>query len=338
VCDSDFLFASPASRGIPGCATMRAVTSAPTYTHGLHEVADGVSAYLQPDGSWGLSNAGLVVDGDASLLVDTLFDLRLTREMLDAMRRATPAAAAIDVVVNTHANGDHCWGNQLVRDAEIVGSRRCAEEMAELPPSVLADVMASPPDGPTGDLLRRMFGRFDFRGIEVVPPTTTFDGELALTVGDTEVHLYEVGPAHTRGDVIVHVPDQGVVFTGDILFNGGHPIVWAGPVANWVAACDRILDLAPDVVVPGHGAVTGTAAVADQRDYFAFVEKEVRPRAEAGMAPLDAARDIDLGPYADLGERERFAVNVGAVYRDLGIDVPADELSVLDTMAAYGQG
>lgn len=315
---------------------MRAVTSAPTYTRGLHEVADGVSAYLQPDGSWGLSNAGLVVDGDASLLVDTLFDLRLTREMLDAMRRATPAAAAIDVVVNTHANGDHCWGNQLVRDAEIVGSRRCAEEMAELPPSVLADVMASPPDGPTGDLLRRMFGRYEFSGIEVVPPTTTFDSELTLTVGDTEVRLYEVGPAHTRGDVIVHVPDRGVVFTGDILFNGGHPIVWAGPVSNWVAACELILDLTPDVVVPGHGALTDTSAVADQRDYFGFLEREVAPRAAAGMAPLDAARDIDLGPYAELTEGERFVVNVAAVYRDLGHAMSADAASALDQMAAYG--
>lgn len=315
---------------------MPAVASAPTYTRGLHEVADGVSAYLQPDGSWGLSNAGLVVDGDVSLLVDTLFDLRLTREMLDAMRRATPAAAAIDVVVNTHANGDHCWGNQLVRDAEIVGSRRCAEEMAELPPSVLADVMASPPDGPTGDLLRRMFGRYEFSGIEVVPPTTTFDSELTLTVGDTEVRLYEVGPAHTRGDVIVHVPDRGVVFTGDILFNGGHPIVWAGPVSNWVAACELILDLTPDVVVPGHGALTDTSAVADQRDYFGFLEREVAPRAAAGMAPLDAARDIDLGPYAELTEGERFVVNVAAVYRDLGHAMSADAASALDQMAAYG--
>ena len=310
----------------------------PPFTRGLHEVADGVSAYLQPDGSWGWSNAGLVTDGDASLLVDTLFDLRLTGDMLDAMRRATPAAATIDVVVNTHANGDHCWGNQLVRDAEIVGSRRCAEEMAELPPSVLADVVTSPSEGPTGELLLRMFGPFEFGDIEVVAPTTTFDGELTLTVGDTAVRLVEVGPAHTQGDVIAHLPDRGVVFTGDILFNGGHPIVWAGPVANWVAACDTILDMAPDVVVPGHGPVCDTSVVADQRDYFAFLEREVTPRAAGGMAPLDAARDIDLGPYADLGERERFAVNVAAVYRDLGHAVPGDALSALDQMAAYGAG
>jgi cyclase len=318
-------------------ATMAAVTTTPArYTKGLHEIAGGVYAYLQPDGSWGWSNAGLVVDGERSLVVDTLFDLWLTADMLAAMRRATPAANAIDMVVNTHANGDHCWGNQLVRDAEIIASRRCAEEMVELPPSVLADVMAAPPDGPTGDLIRRMFGPFDFTGIEVVPPTTIFDGELRLRVGDTAVHLIEVGPAHTRGDVIVHLPAHRVVFTGDILFNGGHPIVWAGPVANWIAACDRILGLRVDTVVPGHGPVCDPEAVAAEREYFAFLEREVAPRAEAGLTPLEAAQDIDLGDYAGLGERERFVVNVAAVYRDLGHPLPADALSLLDQMAAYG--
>ena len=312
------------------------VPTHPPFTRGLHEIGDGVYAYLQPDGSWGWSNAGLVVDGEASLLVDTLFDLRTTGDMLEAMRRATPAAAGIDVVVNTHANGDHCWGNQLVRDAEIVSSTACAAEMLELPPSLLAALMADPPPGPDGDLLRRMFGPFEFGDVEVVPPTTTFDGALTLTVGDTEVRLTEVGPAHTRGDVVVHVPARATVFTGDILFHGGHPIVWAGPVDNWIAACDAVLAMQPEVVVPGHGPVCGPEVVAVEREYFRFLQREVPPRAEAGISPLDAARDIDLGPYADLGEPERFVVNVAAVYRDLGHDVPGDAQSALAQMVAYG--
>src|SRR5258705_13916940 len=85
-----------------------------SYAKGLQEVGDGLYAYLQPDGGWGWSNAGLVVDGERTLLVDTLFDLALTEQMLRAMRRAVPAAATIDTLVNTHANGDHCYGNQLV--------------------------------------------------------------------------------------------------------------------------------------------------------------------------------------------------------------------------------
>src|SRR5271166_2060821 len=107
------------------------------YERGLHEVGDGVWAYLQPDGGWGWSNAGLVTSGDASLLVDTLFDLRLTAEMLDAMRAGTPAEH-IGTVVNTHANGDHCYGNALLADSEIISSVRCAQEMSTLPPETMA--------------------------------------------------------------------------------------------------------------------------------------------------------------------------------------------------------
>src|ERR1700734_1904290 len=105
------------------------------YVKGLQEVGDGLYAYLQPDGGWGWSNAGLVVDGDRTLLVDTLYDLALTEQMLEAMRKAVPAAVQIDTLVNTHANGDHCYGNQLVGEAMIVASAKTAEEMSELPPA-----------------------------------------------------------------------------------------------------------------------------------------------------------------------------------------------------------
>src|SRR6188768_3918059 len=83
------------------------------YTKGLHDLGGGCHAYLQPDGSWGWSNAGLIVDGDQTLLVDTLFDLRSTAAMLKAMRDAVPATQRIQKLVNTHANGDHTFGNQL---------------------------------------------------------------------------------------------------------------------------------------------------------------------------------------------------------------------------------
>src|SRR3954467_3144523 len=126
------------------------------------EVADDCHGYLQGDGSWGWSNAGLVVGDGASLLVDTLFDLPLTKEMLDAFAGHT-AAAPIGVVVNTHANGDHCYGNELVADAEIIASRACAEEMADVSPAMLAGLTAAP--GDVGDLFRSFFGDFTFDGI-----------------------------------------------------------------------------------------------------------------------------------------------------------------------------
>jgi glyoxylase-like metal-dependent hydrolase (beta-lactamase superfamily II) len=306
----------------------------PPYAKGLHEVGDGVYAYLQPDGGWGWSNAGLVVDGDASLLVDTLFDLRLTGEMLDAMRAATPAAASIDTLVNTHANGDHCFGNELVAGARIVASRAGAKEMDDAPPELLGSFVKAAPDlGEVGAYIQSIFGPFEFDGITLTPPTDTFDGELTLTVGDRTVKLFELGPAHTRGDVIAYLPDERLVFTGDLLFHGGHPVVWAGPVSNWIAACDRIVALDAATVVPGHGPVTDNGAVRNLETYLEYLTAEARVRYDAGLTPMEAARDISLADYQAWGEAERLVVNVTTLYRDFGGDPPSDAVTMFTQMA-----
>ena len=108
---------------------MAKITSRWPYRRGLHDLGSGSYAYLQPDGSWGWSNVGLITDGGQSMLVDTLFDLALTREMLAEMRRSVPASKKIGTLINTHSNGDHCLGNGLVEGAEIIASKVCAEEM-----------------------------------------------------------------------------------------------------------------------------------------------------------------------------------------------------------------
>ena len=241
------------------------------FTKGVHDIGGGSYAYLQPDGSWGFSNAGLVTDAGQSLLVDTLFDLRLTADMLAELRRVAPAAAAIDILVNSHSNGDHTFGNRLVEGARIVASRRCAAEMRDVGPDRFAELMRQARAGElggTGEYLQRIFGRFDFAGVDrYILPTETFDGSLELMVGNKSVRLIEVGPAHTGGDVIVHVPADRVVYTADILFIGGHPVAWAGPVANWIAAIDLVLGLDAEVIVPGHGRIPTRQQIFDLRSY-----------------------------------------------------------------------
>ena len=308
-----------------------------TYEKGLHSVGDGLYAYLQPDGGWGWSNAGLVVDGDATLLIDTLFDLRLTEEMLVAMRSAVPAAAQIDTLLNTHANGDHCYGNQLVRGARIVASERTAAEMTELPAAAMAALVAQAPNmGETGAFFQRCFGVFEFEGIEAVLPEETFSGELTLRVGSREVRLIEVGPAHTRGDTLAHLPSERVLYSGDILFNEAHPIAWAGPVSNWIAACDRILALDVEVIVPGHGPLAEPAAVAELKAYFEYLYECARTLHEQEMTPLEAARALELDRWARWGGRERLVVNIATIFAELdGAEEPVNPLQAFADMAAY---
>ncbi|MCA9653944.1 MAG: MBL fold metallo-hydrolase [Myxococcales bacterium] len=334
------------------------------YTRGLHEIGEDVWAWLQPDGSWGLSNAGLVTDGDASMLVDTLFDVPLTRAMLAAMRDATPAARQLDLVINTHANGDHCWGNQLCDGAEIVASRRAAEEMLRLQPALVAKLAAIARVGARGgalgrrlgsllsrlgvrqlgavlqgaELLDRAFGAFDFGSVTLTPPTRTFEQHLSLSVGDTAVELHEVGPCHTTGDVIVHLPSRGVVFTGDILFVDAHPIVWEGPVSNWIAACDRILELGAATIVPGHGPLAERSDVEQTRRYLGYLHDEARQRHAAGMSAEQAARDIALGEFSHWRETERVVVNVQTIYRELdGSPESPDVVELFAMMAELGR-
>ena len=301
----------------------------------LEDLGGGLFAYIQGDGSWGLSNAGLVADAGQTLLVDTLYDLPRTQKMLDAMARATPAARKIDTVVNTHANGDHCYGNELVADARIIASTASAEEMSEVTPDLMATMLKGADEmGEAGVFLRKAFGAYEFEGIQLTPPNETFDGRLDLEVGDYAVELIEVGPAHTRGDVLIHVPKARVIFTGDILFIEGTPIMWEGPVANWIDACERIAALEPEVVVPGHGPLTDVKGALAVRDYLVYVRDEARKRFDAGLSAREAALDIRLGDYSAWLDSERIAVNVLTLYREFGdTSAPPGPLEIFELMA-----
>jgi len=311
------------------------------YKKGLHSLGNGAYAWLAPDGTWGWSNAGLIVDGEEALLVDTLFDLAMTDEMLKAMRDAEPHAARdIGTLVNTHANGDHTHGNELVNGAEIIASNASAEEMTEIPPAMLAAMMQATEGNPApmAKFLKHAFGAFDFNGITLTPPTRTFDKSLQLKVGNKQVHLTELGPAHTRGDIIVHVPEDRTVFTGDILFIDSTPIMWSGPVQNWINACDYIAGLDAETIVPGHGPITDKAGVTAVKGYLEYIRDEARKRYDAGMDSFEAAKDIALGDYESWGDAERIVVNVDRLYGEFSGQPTAPDIQKLFSQMAVIAG
>ena len=301
------------------------------FNKGLSDLGNNIYCYLQPDGGWGWSNAGLIADGDESLIVDTLFDEDLTLEMLDSMKSAEPKGMKnIRALINSHSNGDHCNGNNCVDTDEVISSEATLEEMSHESPEMMAALLKQAPEmGTLGKYFLECFGSFNFEGVTKRLPNTTFTGETQRQVGDKIVELIEVGPAHTNGDVLVHVPSDKVVFTGDILFIEGHPILWAGPVKNWINACDRIISMEVDFVVPGHGPVTDNRGVKAVRDYLAYIDTESRERFDSGMSALETAKEIDLDLFSTWGDGERIAVNVNSLYREYKGEEKREEITLL---------
>ncbi len=300
----------------------------------LREIATDVYACLTPDRGLGWSNSGFVNRG-GGMVVDTFWDLGHTRALIDLYRRVAPAPARR--LVNTHHNGDHCWGNQLFRGAEIIGHRLCAESFGKDSSPAGLQTLRGAADNPDPAIasFAAALAEWDFTGIELTPPATVFDDRLDLDLDGLRVELRYVGPAHTVGDVIVHLPDRHVVFTGDVLFRLCTPIGWEGTYAQWVAALDAIVALAPEVVVPGHGPLSGVEGPREMRAYLEYVRAESRTHFDAGRSELDAAKRIDLGPYAGWTEPERILFNVERAYREFRgfpFDAPIDALATFRGM------
>lgn len=306
------------------------------YERGLTQVGETTHCFLQPDGGWGWANSGLIVGDREAVLVDTFFDLANTRDLLDAVRETTDRP--IRTLVNTHHNPDHTWGNQLVEGATIVGHHLCRDELlTAAPPSLMTGILDSEEETDVIRYFKRAFSPFDFGGIEVTPPTVTFEHAMSIYLGSREVRLLYYGPCHTLSDIAVWVPDGRVLFCGDLLFYRSTPLVWEGSLHNWIATVDALLELGPSVVVPGHGPVTDARGLRDMQDYLKLVVDEGRVLKEKGLTPLDAATEIDLGRFAEWKDAERLALNLIRLWMEIDGKPATERVNAFEAFGAMAQ-
>lgn len=294
----------------------------------LVEVAAGVFAYVQPDGSWMINNTGVVLGTpNRPLLVDTTSTETRNRALLSVVAEVAPGRPL--TLVNTHHHGDHTFGNWLLEaDTPILAHEHCREDL--LAAGLVAARLLPGPD----------YGRQEIR-----PPDVTFAGPMTLHLGDRPVQLIPVGPAHTRGDIVVRLPEDGVVFAGDIAFAGGQPFLVEGSVAGYLRALEELRALDAEVLVPGHGPVCRGAEVGrlldDLEGYARFVDAVARDGHAAGNPPLEAARAVADDPYRDWQEAERLVGNLYRAYSELDGDPPGTRLdlgAVWEDMTAFHGG
>lgn len=277
-------------------------------------MSDGVFAYVQLDGSWGLNNTGFFVGRDGVVVIDTCFTERRSRAFLDAVRSVTDRR--LRTLVNTHHHGDHTHGNWLLPEATIVGHHLCRD-------AVLT----------TGHAASGLFPGVDWGEIPITPPFLTFEDRMKIFVDDLAVELTFMGPAHTTNDVAAWVADRRLLFSGDLVFNGGTPFVVMGSVSGSIAAVERLQQLDAETIVPGHGDVCGPEIFRDQLDYLRFVQALARDAVATGTSALDAARAADLGRFGEWHDPERIVGNLHRAMAEENGLAPGGDLDILTAIA-----
>jgi cyclase len=294
----------------------------------VDRLTEGVHAYIQPDGGWMVNNCGVIVDGAGSaILVDTTSTERRNRAVLAEVAKVSNGAPR--AVVNTHHHPDHTYGNGfLPPETLVIGHEKCRDEV--LAAGLEATRVITAPD--YGDLRLR-------------PPEMTFSDRMTLHLDGFGVELRHAGRAHTSNDVLVWLPEQNVLFAGDLAFAGGQPFLLEGSVAGFRQAIAQMRALAPSILVPGHGPVVRdeqvTRLLDDLDGYVSYVAEVAAASHAAGLSPLEAAVKHRDNPYRGWAETERFVGNLHRAYSELAgnpIDTRLTVPSVWPDMVAFHGG
>jgi cyclase len=288
----------------------------------MENLGGGFYAFVQLDGSWGLNNAGVHVGERGVTLIDTAFTEHRGRGLRDAIGSVTDKT--VQTIVNTHHHGDHTYGNFLFPNATVIGHELCREAVI------------------TGGLeTKEWFPGVDWGDIDLVPPTVTFEQSLRVYCDDTPATLQYQGPAHSSNDISMWVPDRGLLFAGDLLFNGGTPFVVMGSIQGLIEALTELEALDATTVVPGHGAVCDPDVIAEQMSYLRFVQDLAKDGHAAGHDPLEVARRTDLGHFGAWTDPERLVGNLHRAYSELRGEprgIAVDYQLVVDEMVSFNDG
>jgi cyclase len=271
------------------------------------EFAPGVFAYVQPDGSVMLNNAGFISSGPDLLLIDTCATEARTKAFLAAAQAKTGLHPTL--VVNTHHHGDHTFGNCLTSPAPIISHENARQHIL----STGLETMNLTPTVEFGDLV-------------LASPTITIESRARLHFGEIEVHLLHLGVAHTAGDLVIWLPESRVLYAGDILFNGGTPFLIDGSLSTYDQVLEDMRSLNPRLIIPGHGEPAGTELLDETLDYLRWLRQLVGQAHEHGQSSLEAARAAGPGPFATWLDPERLVANIARGLAEMNGAAPGEPL------------
>ncbi len=259
----------------------------------LRRLAKDVYAFLQPPLVW-YSSAGVLVGERDVILIDSLTNAAMTRCLREAIGRVTDRP--IRFLINTHSHADHVYTNHLFPEATVICTHACREHTG-------ANRQAQ---GKHAALFARLFPDVDFEGGRYTLQDLAFSGRLTLQQGEREVRVIELGVGHSESDVVVHLPNERIVFCGDLFLNGMPPLPARGHVTGTIANYEAIEALDADIYVAGHGRPGTRADVRAQREQLETLFDRTRECFDRGLS-YDAVLEAVVGDRPPL-ESERMTV------------------------------
>lgn len=291
------------------------------YLTGLQSVTANSSAYLQPDGHYGMNNAGVFWTRAGAVLIDTAFDVPRARKIVDAVTHADRKATNIAALILTHDHGDHSFGACAVPTERLIMAEAAARALREAAVH-LPMRLSSLGTEARGMMETLLQDKFDFSEVRLRSPTETFKGETRVDFGDTELRIMEFSEVHTVSDSIVINERERVAVAGDLMFADSHIPLFAPTARRWASVMERFLELDVDTFIPGHGRICNREDVREHREYLLWLYDQAERAFHRGLTPFEAADElvVNLGPYAHLQRADSLVNSLDVVYREVSPD------------------
>lgn len=217
------------------------------------ELGNGIYARLHD----GLTNSGIIVGDKSVIVIDSLRVPSFARDLIQDIRHIT--SKPTQYVIDTHSHWDHSWGNEEFPEAIIVGHNNCYQEMVDVEANLHWRTKITQSNDPWSE---------EAKLVKITPPNLTFESCMRLYFGGHEIQLVYFGKAHTSGDIFIYLPENKIVFTGDVAQDGRVPYLGDSYPSDWPNTDDLLIELPVNRFVSGHGPIGSYETLVESRDFI----------------------------------------------------------------------
>jgi len=277
----------------------------------IREIAPDVFVETEYHGA----NVGFVLSGEGVILVDSPMLPKQARHWLKEIRKRT--GEPVRYIINTDHHRAHIVGNQYFPGANVIAHENAWKEMRSYGDSFRTRLLNM-----YRDRMPDAVAEWE-ESLQIVKPHITFTNRSVMFKGDKEIHLITVG-GHTPATSVVYLPHERLLFAGDVVVTNRPPFLSQGNTKEWLEALTYLRKLRYDILIPGHGELTGKEATQKMSEYLRMIRRRVRTAYQSGLSKGDTARSLShlvrfwpIPPFEKPKADRRFKSGLGRVWNEI---------------------